>query len=528
MMMNRFESGFRKEYVIGVSTLMLIVIIGIWVIQRDWSGGPKEIDAADAQFVEAGPYDVAVSVEPNAPQVGTNHLVIQVRTKEGEPVTDAEVVAVAEMPAMGSMAAMHAQADIVEMSPGVYQGELELPMAGEWPLVVEIVVGEDRHIDLTYEMATGRLGLQLATATPTTTDGTAYYTCPMHPSVRAAEPGQCPICGMDLVPVSQEEIRTGSIMVDEGRRQAIGVKTGVVAAQSFQVPIRLQGKIIYDPSRLTDISLRFGGWIGDLTADFEGKVVKRGDVLFTVYSPELLSLQEEFLQTLQRNRQGGSLLAASRKRLRLWGLSDEQIDWLEKKNRAQDYVPIFAPRDGVVIEKSIVNGSSFSSGERLLRVADLTEVWVEAYAYERDLRFIERGMAGVIKQPYLPEEAFPAEVMHVDPFVGETTRTARVRLRVSNESGALKPGTFANVYVEADLGERLVIPEDAVLVSGDKRIVFRDLGDGRLQPQEIITGYSNGEQVVVLKGLQEGDAIVTSGNFLIASESKLRAGINQW
>lgn len=528
-MIKKIESGFRKEYVVGIAAIALVAIIGIWATQRDWSGGAPDIDVEGAEFVEAGPFRVAVSVEPGTPDVGENHLVIQVRTKEGEPVAGAEVVAVAEMPAMGAMPTMYAQAEIIETSPGIYQGELLLPMAGEWPLAVEIILGEDRHIDLTYEMATGREGLQLATATPTTTDGTAYYTCPMHPSVKAAEPGQCPICGMDLVPVSKEEIRTGSITVDEGRRQAIGVKTGIVESMRFEIPIRLQGEITYDPSRLTDVSLRFDGWIGELEADFEGKVVERGDVLFTVYSPELLSLQEEYLQTLQRNRQAGSsLVNAARKRLLLWGLSNEQIEWLEKKEKAQDYVPIFAPRDGIVIERNVVNGSSFRSGERLLRLADLSEVWVEAFAYEQDLPLIERGMPARVTQPFLPTQEFAAEVMTVDPFVGDATRTARVRLRLKNETGALKPGTFANVYLDADLGERLVVPEDAVLVSGEKRIVFLDLGDGRLQPQEITTGYGNGEQVVVLEGLDEGDAIVTSGNFLIASESKLRAGINQW
>lgn len=522
--MSQLMKKFNKEYVVGFVALALVAIVGLWAAQRDWSGTPDRADLTNAQFVDAGPFEVAVEVLPAAPEVGDNRIAIQVRTQEGEPVTDAEVVAVAEMPAMGTMPAMYAQADVVETAPGLYEGDFELSMAGEWPLAVEIVVGEDKHVDLTYEMATGREGLKLATATPVTTDGTAYYTCPMHPSVKGAEPGQCPICGMDLVPVSEEEIQTGSIVVDEGRRQAIGVKTGIVVSEPFEVPLHLQGEVTYDPSRLTDISLRFDGWIGQLTADFEGKLVEKGDVLFTVYSPELLSLQEEFLQT----RKSGTLLEAARKRLRLWGLNEEQIAWLEKRDKAQDYVPIFAPADGVVIERNVVNGSAFRSGERLLRLADLHEVWVEAFAYERDLPLIERGMPALIKLPYMPMQEFAAEVMHTDPFLGIETRTARVLLRVKNETGDLKPGAFANVLLKADMGERLVIPEDAVLISGDKRIVFLDLGEGRLQPREITTGYNNGEQIVVLEGLEEGQAIVTSGNFLIASESKLRAGINQW
>lgn len=513
----------RKEYFIGLLVVALVAAVGIWAVRRDWSGSGDP--AAEAEFVDAGPFEVAVEVEPSTPQVGENHIRIHVRTQEGEPVTDAEVVAVAEMPAMGTMPAMYAQADVIEIAPGLYEGDFELSMAGEWPLAVEIAVGNDKHVDLTYDMATGRKGLELATATPV--GDTAYYTCPMHPSVKAAEPGQCPICGMDLVPVSVEELRSGSIIVDEGRRQAIGVKIGEVEREAFEIPIRLQGEVTYDPARMTDISLRFEGWIGDLSADYEGKLVKKGDVLFTVYSPELLSLQEEFLQTVQ-STQSQSILPAARKRLRLWGLSEQQIAWLEKRDKAQDYLPIFAPADGVIIEKNVVNGSAFKTGETLLRLADLSEVWVEAFAYERDLPLIERGMQAIVKLPYLPLEEFTAEVMHTDPFMGATTRTARVLLNVNNEHGELKPGSFANVLLKADLGERLVIPEDAVLISGEKRIVFLDLGEGRLQPREILTGYSNGEEIVVLEGLEEGQAIVTSGNFLIASESKLKAGINQW
>ena len=284
-------------------------------------------------------------------------------------------------------------------------------------------------------------------------------------------------------------------------------------------------------SRLTDISLRFDGWIGDLNADFEGKHIKRGEILFTVYSPELLSLQAEYLETIKRNSGGhqeNALRKASRKRLELWGLNEKQIKWLEQQRKAQDYVPIFASNDGVVIKKQITNGSPFKKGERLLRVADLSKVWIEAFAYEQDLPLIEQGMMAAIELPNSPGDKFSAEVMQIDPFLGANTRTARIRLLTDNSTGQLKPGFFANVILKADFGERLLIPEDAVLVSGEKRIVFRDLGEGRLKPQAIRTGYSNGRMVVVRDGLSEGDAIVTSGNFLIASESKLKLGGDQW
>ncbi len=331
--------------------------------------------------------------------------------------------------------------------------------------------------------------------------------------------------------MTQKELQSGSIMVDEGRRQTIGVKTGKVRLDTFSVPIRLQGELTFDESQLTDVSLRFDGWIDDLNADYVGKHINKGDVLFSVYSPELLALQEEHLQSL---KEAGSsaiakdFIAASRQKLSSWGLTRAQINQLETRGKAQEYIPILASQDGVVIEKNIVSGTAFKQGKTLLRLADLSKLWIEAYAYEQDLPLIKTGMHAKVRLSNSPGQGFTAKVMQIDPFVGNNTRTARVRLEVDNENGSLKPGFFASVTLQVDLGNQLVIPEDAVLVSGEKRIVFRDIGEGRLQPQRIKIGYSDGERVVVRDGLAEGDAIVTSGNFLIAAESKLKAGVDQW
>ena len=531
--MNKWMNGLRKEYFIGLSVMMAMLIIALWGVQKDWSTmspfSTQNTLATTADFINAGPFQLAVSVQPETPQVGKNRVVIQVRDNQGQPLQGAKVRAVGEMPAMGAMPAMYAQADITEIAPGVYQGEFDLPMAGSWPLAVDVATDEAHHVDLSFDMATSRKGITLTTATPT--GDVAYHTCSMHPSVKSAAPGTCPICGMDLVPVTREELQSGSILVDEGRRQVIGVKTGKVVRKHFKVPIRLQGQVTYDQTRLSDVSLRFDGWIGDLKANFEGKTIRKGEILFSVYSPELLSLQEEYLETFKRAGAGSqrlALTAASRKRLSLWGLNAAQISWLERQGKAQDYVPIFAPTDGVVIEKRIVSGSAFKRGERLLRLADLSNLWIEAYAYEQDLPLIESGMSARVRLPNLMERGFDAQVMQVDPFLGNRTRTARVRLQVSNTNGHLKPGLFATVTLNADLGDMLVIPEDAVMVSGEKRIVFRDLGEGRLEPQTIRTGYSDGQWIIVRQGLAEDDAIVISGNFLIAAESKLKSGMGQW
>ena len=526
-------SKLAKEYWVGCSVIVVILLLGLWIIQKDGSMmtffKANSSTVTQVNFINAGPFQLAVSTLPETPVVGKNHIVIQVRDNQEQPIQGADVRAVGEMSAIGSMPAMYVQADIVEITPGMYQGEFDVPMVGEWSLAVDVATDEAHHVDLSFEMVTGREGIKLITATPI--DDVAYHTCSMHPSVKSATPGTCPICGMDLVSVTRDELQSGSILVDKGRRQAIGVKTGNVVKKHFEVPIILQGEVTFDETRLIDISLRFDGWIGNLNADFIGKPIRKGDILFSVFSPELLSLQEEYLGTQKRSGAGSKrndFTTASRKRLMLWGLTSQQVSWLGRQGKAQNYLPIFAPADGVVIEKNIVRGSAFKRGEGLLRLADLSSLWIETYAYEQDLPLIETGMSASVALSNLPEQGFEAKVMQIDPFLTKNTRTTRVRLDVKNANGLLKPGQFTRVTLKADLGDMLVIPEEAVLVSGDKRIVFRDLGDGRLQPQTILTGYSDGEYVIVREGLADGDAIVISGNFLIAAESKLKSGIDQW
>lgn len=522
---NKYRKFVKQNALGKYLSVILIMVFAFWLINFFTT---KEFVSAE-DFVDAGPFKIAILIEPETPQVGKNHIQILVRNQQGESVSGAKVRAVGEMPAMGSMPAMYAQADTSETSAGTYEGDFELSMAGSWPLSVDVGGDEDNHVRLIFDMATTRKGIQLTTVTPA--GDVAYHTCSMHPSVKSAVPRTCPICGMDLVPVTHEELRSGSIMVDEGLRQTIGVKTGQVIRAPFSVPINLQGEITYDESRLRDISLRFGGWIGELNADHEGKSIAKGDILFTVYSPELLSLQEEYLQSFKRFHaieERGSFNQASRKRLLLWGLDNTQINWLEKQGKAQDYVPIFSPSDGVVIEKHIISGSAFTSGQRLLRLADLSSLWLEAYAYEQDLPLIKQGMPAKVRLNHQVVHDFETQVMQVDAFLQGNARTARVRLQINNPEGKLQPGLFAQVSLLADIGNMLFVPLDAVLISGEKRIVFLDIGNGHLKPVEVRTGYSDGDHIVIRQGLNEGDKIVISGNFLLAAESKLKAGVEQW
>jgi len=450
-----------------------------------------EVWAADSgEWYSAGPFKTRVAVNPETPKVGKNKVTIWVQDASGTPVTGAKLEAVAVMPAMGSMPAMYAPAEMAETEPGRYQGEFEPAMGGEWPLTIKISHASGSG-EITFDLATGRQGLRCAT------------------------------CGA-------QADAPGTIHVDPGRRQLIGITTGQVKRKTLRVTIRAASSVHYDETRLNDVALKFSGWIGKLYADSLGKAVRKGQPLFTVYSPDLLAAQEEYLETRRRADHGGQRLEAARRRLRLWDLSDAQIADLERQGHAQEYVPILAPADGVIVDKAMVAGSAFMAGQRLLRIAGLDRVWVEAQVYDYELPLIMTGMKATITLPELQERAFEGTVDYIYPYMQGDTRTAGVRVVLDNRDGLLRPDMYVQVKLQADLGKRLVVPEQAVLYSGEDRIVFLDLGGGKLAPRKIKTGQRSRKWIEVLDGLNEGDTVVTSGNFLIAAESKLKAGVEQW
>jgi Cu(I)/Ag(I) efflux system membrane fusion protein len=365
----------------------------------------------------------------------------------------------------------------------------------------------------------------------------AYYTCSMHPSVKSDEPGTCPICSMDLVPVTREELDTGVIFVDAQRRQTIGVRTAPVRRQPISVHIRAVGKIVYDETRLAEVTVKYKGWIGKLYADTTGERVREGEPLFTLYSPELYAAQEELLTALASQSAARAtsvpdradyLVDAARKKLRLWDIEDEQVKRIAESGEPLEYIPVLSPVAGHVIEKNIVEGSSVEPGETLYRIAGLDKVWVEAEVYESELPLVDVGQEAEVTLPYLPGRSFRGRVSFVYPYLEGESRTGRVRIELPNPGLELKPGMYANVDLGKELGERLVVPEEAVLYAGLRRLVFLDLGEGRLKPQEIEVGVKSGDFFEVLSGLEEGDVVVTSGNFLVAAESRIKSAAKQW
>ncbi len=456
-------------------------------------GSPAIAEMNPADFHEAGPFKVRAELDPETPKVGKNRVTIWVQDETGQPLGGAALKAVAVMPAMGSMPAMYAPAEMSETEFGQYEGTFQPSMGGEWPLTIEIEAdaGKGR---ITFDLATGRKGLRCAT---------------------------CGGAGADV---------PGTVRVDPARRQLIGITTGRVKQKNLRVTIRAAGSVTYDETRLRDVTLKFNGWIGELYANAIGKSVKKGKPLFTVYSPELLSAQEEYLEILRRASAKGSKhrLKAARRRLRLWDISEAQIDALAKRGKAQEYISILAPASGVMIDKQIVAGSAFKAGQQLLRIADLSQVWVESQVYDYELPLIKVGMKAKVVLPELQDREYPAKVDFIYPFMEGYTHTARVRLILDNSDSFLRPDMYTYVHLKAKLGKRLVVPESAVLYSGETRVVFLDMGDGRLAPRKIKTGQRNRKWIEVLEGLEVGDTVVTSGNFLIAAESKLKAGVESW
>jgi membrane fusion protein, copper/silver efflux system len=449
----------------------------------------------------AGDLEIAIDIDPATAQVGDNKIMIEVRDSDGQPVQDIAIDAYAQMPAMGAMPAMRAPADLEKVGSGRYEGSMDLSMRGEWPLTVEIKDPQRGDKRLQFDLATDREGLAIAA-------------------------GGTPVGGAAM-PADDANV----ITIDSRRRQMIGVETAQATQRDLVKTIRAVGVVKLDERLLSQVTLKYDGYIGDLKANYVGTEIRKNQVLFTVYNPDLLAAQQEYLDTLKRranSNTGNGLLRASRQRLALWDMSAGDIKALEQRGAPQDYVSIYAPRSGTLIERNIADGGAAKKGQILLTIADLSRVWVEAEVFETDLELVRVGMAASVIMPYMPGRTYPATVEYVYPYLEEKSRTGRIRLTLDNATGALKPDMYADVSLQANLGSVLTVPEEAVIFAGASRVVFVDLGGGRLKPVRIKAGRTTEGYVEVIEGLSPGDTVVTSGNFLIAAETRLKTGIEQW
>jgi len=365
------------------------------------------------------------------------------------------------------------------------------------------------------------------------------YTCGMHPQVIQDHPGNCPICGMKLTPIrngagkESTNANPSAIVVDAATMQNMNLHTAVVQRGPLRKTIRTVGTIDYNETALADVTTHFKGWIEKLDVDATGQLVHRGDPLFEVHAPELYDAQVEFLRTVTNNfKQYKSVIAqraAAIRNLKNFDISDAQIAEIESNRMALTTLTVPAPISGFVIEKDAVQGQMVDAGIKLYRIADLGIVWVIAEVYEQDLAFVQLGQEAVVKVASLPDREFRGRVTFIYPTVDEKTRTARVRLEFENPGYYLKPGMFVSAQIQAELEDSAVlVPEAAVLRSGAKNTVFVALAGGKFEARDVSLGVeAENDLVQVTSGLSAGERVVTSGQFLLDSESQLREAIEK-
>jgi len=420
------------------------------------------------------------------------------------------------------------------------------------------------------------------------TEAKERWQCPMHPTVVEDHPGDCPICGMKLVrvdgapapggaargerriafyrnpmgtgetspvpakdsmgmdflPVYQDELSgpgaaaapvegLTTVAIDPARQQLIGLRTAPVESGPVGGAWRTNGKVVVDETRVHHVNLKVGGYVTHAHADFVGQAVKKGDALFSLYSPDLLAAQEEYLLALRTRDQlprgasddGDELVASARRKLELWDMPEAELEQIARTGQPVKDLTFYAPRDGVVTKRDAIPGMRVNAGDMPVEMVDLSRVWVLADVYETELRQVKVGMAATLTLQAYPNHAFRGRVAFIAPELDPRTRTVAVRLEFPNPTGELKPQMFGEVVLQGASRTGLRIPADAVVDSGTRRIVFVALGDGKFQPREVALGDSDGAHAEVVRGLAAGEQVVTRANFLIDSESRLRASL---
>jgi RND family efflux transporter MFP subunit len=391
-----------------------------------------------------------------------------------------------------------------------------------------------------------------------------YYTCTMHPSVKSQDPkAKCPICGMDLVPVKKKGATNQSesqdhagmpvgsadtnateapteFMVPVERQQQIGVTYAAVEKHPLSLTVRAVGTVAYDKQRHWDYVSRVDGYIQKLFVFSRGEVIEKEAPVLTLYSPDLLTTQNEFLDLLKTRDQARAknasavtestdrLIESAKQRLRLWNISEDQIAELEKTRRPQETLMLKSPFKGVVQDLGVDQGRRVMSGDHLVDIADLSVVWVWAQFYENEIGLLKKDLPVAITTSAYPGQEFKGKISIIDPFLNDASRTARVRVDVENADLKLRPDMYVNVELKLEMGEGLAVPVSAVLPTGLRNIAFVDKSEGKLEPRFIELGRKYGDVYELKSGLKEGERVVNSANFLIDAEAKVQGALKSW
>ena len=392
-----------------------------------------------------------------------------------------------------------------------------------------------------------------------------YYTCAMHPSVKKQNPtDKCPICSMDLIPVikknaanmgatnstgmempeqmsrTNSDDKPGEFTVAIERQQQIGVTYAPIQKQPFTNTIRAVGMVAYDKQRHWDYVTRIEGYVKNLSVFSRGELVEKDAPLLTIYSPDLLTTQNEFVELLKARdtakiKNGSAILESTerlvetaRQRLHLWNINDQQIAELEKNRKPTETLTLYSPFKGVVQDLGVDQGRRVMVGDHLVDIADLSVVWVWAQFYQDELPMLKKDLPITITSSSYPGEKFPGKISVVDPFINDATRTGRVRIDVENPNLKLRPDMYVDVELKLDMGEGIAVPFSAVLPTGKHNIVFVEKGGGKLEPRFIELGRKYGDFYEVKSGLKETERVVTSANFLIDAEAKVQGALKSW
>jgi membrane fusion protein, copper/silver efflux system len=378
-------------------------------------------------------------------------------------------------------------------------------------------------------------------------NGNITWTCSMHPQIRLPEPGKCPICFMDLIPVKPDATTDGveavslrQIILSPAARKLAEVEVFPVERRAVHVETPMFGKVDYDETRLGYVTTWMAGRIDKLYVDYSGRSVRKGDPMVSIYSPELLTAQAELIQALRtvqeidksglrRVREAAEqTVLAAREKLRLLGLTTDQVQMVVERGTPSDHIILHSTIGGVVISKDVLEGMYVQTGTQIYTVADLSRVWIILEAYESDLPWISLGLEVEFQVEAYRGEIFKGKIVFVDPVVNERTRTVRVRLEVPNPTGKLKPGMFVRAMkqtVAAGEEKPLVIPASAPLITGKRAVVYVQIPgmEGAYEGKEILLGHRAGDFYIVKHGLSEGELVVTRGNFKIDSAMQLQA-----
>jgi Cu(I)/Ag(I) efflux system membrane fusion protein len=396
------------------------------------------------------------------------------------------------------------------------------------------------------------------------TSNVDYWTCTMHPSVREKGPGKCPICSMDLVPVMKESTTpAGSsksapqhdhmamlagkpsdssatsspsheFVVPVERQQQIGVRYAKVERKPLRHTIRAVGLIVPDKTRNWQFVSRVDGYVQKLDVTAPGELVEKDAPLLSIYSPDLLTSEREFVELLRMRDQAKSkdaretpqrLIDSAKRRLQLWNVTEQQIADLEKTRKASDTLMLLSPFRGVVQSVPVEQGKNVKTGDLLVEVADLSVVWLWAEFYENELSMLQVGQKLAVTAKSYPGQNFDGTISLIDPFLDATKRTAKVRIDIPNPDFKLRPGMYVNAELEMDMGAALTVPVSAVMPTGTRSIVFVDKGEGKLEPRVVQLGTKYGDIYEVQSGLQENERVVASANFLIDAESKVQGAL---